>query len=70
MQLAINRMTCENIAQEVDCSVITVKRVLKNFDKSDFTAVQVKELRKTMSVKKVSEILRISKDTVKRMQKM
>lgn len=69
-QLATTRMTCDKIAKEVGCSIITVKRVLKNFDKSDFTAIQVKELRKTMSIKKVAELLNISVDTVKRMQKL
>ena len=68
-QLAVNRLTCEQIAENVGCSVRTVKTVLKNFDKKEFIAVQVKELRKTMTIKQTAEALNISTDTVKRLQK-
>jgi DNA-binding CsgD family transcriptional regulator len=43
-QLAVNRLTCEQIAEDVGCSVRTVKTVLKNFDKSEFLAIQVRKL--------------------------
>lgn len=43
-QLAVNRLTCEQIAENVGCSVRTVKTVLKNFDKSEFLAIQVRKL--------------------------
>jgi DNA-binding CsgD family transcriptional regulator len=66
-QLAVNRFTCEQIAENVGCSVRTVKTVLKNFDKSAFLSVQVKELRKTMTIKQTAEALNISIATVKRL---
>ena len=43
-QLAVQRKTCQQIADEVNCSEKTVKRVLKNFNKSEFLAIQVKNL--------------------------
>ena len=70
MQLAVQRKTCQEIAESVGCSVRTVKTVLKNFDKKEFLAVQVKELRKTMTVKQVSEALNISESTVHRLQRV
>lgn len=67
--LAYERKTQHEIADTVGCSVITVKRILKDFNKSEFIAIQVKELRKTMTIKQVAESLNISTDTVKRLQK-
>lgn len=42
--LAYERKTCQQIADEVGCSEKTVRTVLKDFDKSEFIAVQVKKL--------------------------
>ncbi|MGN1328585.1 MAG: helix-turn-helix domain-containing protein [Eubacterium sp.] len=68
-QLAVQRKTCQQIADEVGCSERTVRTVLKDFDRKEFLAVQVKQLRETMTIKQVAEALNISTDTVKRLQK-
>lgn len=43
-QLAVQRKTCQEIADEVGCSIRTVKTVLKDFNKSEFLAIQVRKL--------------------------
>ncbi len=43
-EMAYKRMTCQQIADEIGCSVRTVKTVLKDFDKSELIATQVKKL--------------------------
>ncbi len=68
-QLAVQRKTCQQIADEVGCSERTVRTVLKKFDKKEFLALQVKELRKNMTIKQVAETLNVCPDTVKRLQK-
>jgi DNA-binding CsgD family transcriptional regulator len=66
-QLAVQGETQKAIAEIVGCGERTVRTVLKNFNKSEFLSVQVKELRKTMTIKQTAEALNISIATVKRL---
>ncbi|MGN1043216.1 MAG: helix-turn-helix domain-containing protein [Acutalibacteraceae bacterium] len=67
-QLAIQRKTCQQIADEVGCSIRTVKTVLKNFDKSEFLAIQVRNLYANgdKTQQEIADIFNISVRQVKR----
>jgi predicted HTH transcriptional regulator len=69
-QLAVQGETQKAIAEIVGCGERTVRTVLKNFDKKEFLAVQVKELRKTMTVKQVAQALKVSERTVQYLSKI
>lgn len=66
--LAYKRKTCQQIADEVGCSERTVRTVLKDFDKSEFMAVQVKKLYANgdKTQQEIADIFNISARQVRR----
>lgn len=72
INLAIVGKTTEQIAQEVGCSVRTVKTFLKdnNFNRSDYLKGQIVQLTaQGLSINQISNQLNISVSTVKRLKK-
>lgn len=67
-QLAVQRKTCKQIAVEVGCSERTVKTVLKDFNKSEFLAVQVRKLYSdgNKTQQEIADIFNISRMQVSR----
>lgn len=72
IKLAIDGKTTEQIAQEVNCSVRTVKSFLKsiNFNRADYFKSQVVQLvAQGLSITQISKQLNISISTVNRLKK-